>query len=1117
MNLDSLTPSQQNAVSYLDGPLLICAGAGSGKTFTLTQRIAWAMLPGSGKGGAPFLDSIDSALVITFTNKAAGEIKDRIRSTLAAEGMTEAAHAVDGAWISTIHGMCMRILHEHALELELDPAFELAMGATASQALNESITRVLDRVREEDNPRYRALFHAYAADRVRAMLAEAIDKASHQTDGLDAFNAGPKPADAGAIARDLVGLAADAMAVGTEKNQQAAEKAEADLSALILEGRADAEAVSAVLAGVNLRDLQGKKPPVKALNSAIKEARASLSIAATVPLLRDILALSREVEGEYRATLARRGMLDTSDLIRTTLQAFDRHPELASEYTQRFKLIMVDEFQDTSQLQIDMIERIAGPSRTHLCTVGDSQQSIYRFQGADVQVYMRHKADMLAAQPVSAHRVELGGNFRSHGDVLAFVRKVCGQPGYFPEKFLDLHAETEGKPLHGGSPRIELAVTRYGTGMGSADQAASAEAAFIARRFAEFRAAGHSPADMVVLMGASTGASVYAAALRDRGFNVVVAGGSKFFDSPQVKTALALLNVLANPYDSESLLVLLSSEALPVSSDDLLQLSTYADPQSAMPRRQNPAEGLLRYDRAPQTISSALAHATAVLKRAWSKLGRVRPAQLLRETILDSGWLQRMEASGAEGLARAADVLKFIRMVEDASADGFDVVRVAADLSAQADASAEAPGALSQSSVDAIRIMTVHASKGLQFPIVAIANCYAPSTAADAPATVTCGRTVYSALLPQNFTANPVETDDAALESSTDLGEFASQLKAVNAEREYAEKKRLFYVAVTRASAAAIVAVKHRETKKGSYPGVEQDLLTGLFPGQTGFPDASGEFDYGGSRPARYTCVPLSEEDEVVAREDEASGNPLAIPMDLYPSVIESRAALSPCNPRSDFFSYTSLAAEKPQQPDALAPSENGDEPTPQRAADADKATEFGSALHQACELLAYRHSPKLQDVTSIDLERIAARWNVHDLDRLRSAFNRWRLSDVCARAFAYRRIEPEIPFCTALHGGHLEGSIDLLCTNGDGRAYLVDYKTGGSATETPKTLHDKHLLQAQCYALAVLRAGFEAVEARFVRVEQPDPIDPAQPQIVSYSFAKDDLPLLEDAISPYS
>lgn len=127
----------------LDAPVAVSAGAGSGKTFTLTQRIAWALLPGSGTDGAPFLEDIDQVLAITFTDKAAGEIKSRVKATLAAEGMAAQALKVDDAWISTIHGMCSRILRMHATELGVDPAFSVLDEATAADLFNAAVEEVL--------------------------------------------------------------------------------------------------------------------------------------------------------------------------------------------------------------------------------------------------------------------------------------------------------------------------------------------------------------------------------------------------------------------------------------------------------------------------------------------------------------------------------------------------------------------------------------------------------------------------------------------------------------------------------------------------------------------------------------------------------------------------------------------------------------------------------------------------------------------------------------------------------------------------------------------------------------------------------------------------------------
>ena len=185
-----------------------------------------------------------------------------------------------------------------------------------------------------------------------------------------------------------------------------------------------------------------------------------------------------------------------------------------------------------------------------------------------------------------------------------------------------------------------------------------------------------------------------------------------------------------------------------------------------------------------------------------------------------------------------------------------------------------------------------------------------------------------------------------------------------------------------------------------------------------------------------------------------------------------------------------------------------------QPASDADKATSFGSALHMACEWLALQESiPSEADITET-LERFAAAWGVFDVERLRKAFTRWLRSDIKERSFAYAHHDPEVPFSAAIGERILEGEIDLLCyDDAASSALIVDYKTGGSQAETSAALHDKHLLQAQCYAYAALQAGFAQVEAHFVRVEQEDAARSGQPQEVVYSFEKSDFEELRATI----
>ena len=128
----ALKPGQLKCINTLDKPIVVAAGAGSGKTFTLTKRIVNAL-------ETHYVDDIGQVCAITFTNNAAAELKSRVKSALRACGMVEQSLKADDAWISTIHGMCARILRAHAVELDIDPAFKMAEGAEVDRFLDEAI------------------------------------------------------------------------------------------------------------------------------------------------------------------------------------------------------------------------------------------------------------------------------------------------------------------------------------------------------------------------------------------------------------------------------------------------------------------------------------------------------------------------------------------------------------------------------------------------------------------------------------------------------------------------------------------------------------------------------------------------------------------------------------------------------------------------------------------------------------------------------------------------------------------------------------------------------------------------------------------------------------------
>ena len=1097
------TPGQAEAIQHLDGPLLISAGAGSGKTFTLTQRIVWALLPGSGKGNEAFLQSIDEALVITFTEKAAGEIKERIRSALRAEGMLEEALKVDSAWVSTIHGMCSRILREHALEVGLDPAFKVISATQEEELRAAAIEAVLARTGGEDGP-YQDLFDGFGANTIMGALDTILKNAHTIPGGLDAVNLGPEKGTIEEAVRELY-VQVQNPPDGATENATALLQSYAEQLARYLEGPEDIEALTDILS----TKLPGGKA-AEDISAAIKRLRCAVLVEPYQESARTLLKLAYEIEEEYSTALRASGQIDMAGLIHKTLDVFEAFPEIASLYTDRFKLVMVDEFQDTSQLQVDMIERIVGKDHGHFCTVGDAQQSIYRFQGADVSVYMQHKQDMAEG---GAAVVELEDNFRSNSDILSFVRRVCGQQDYFEEEFLDLQAKKDGKPYFGAKPRVEIVLAPHNRWLKEnpiyPQDAYKATAEHLAKRFKELNASGHAYSDMVLLLGRMSKAQEFARAFYAEDIPCVVAGGSKYYEAKHVKVCLDLLNVLANPHDAGSLLSVLTSEALPVSTDDLLYLSTDFGEGSDIPRRQNLVTEFLYKEDEQKQLSPLLQHARKVLQRAWSKLGKVRPAQVFKEAVIESGWLARLDTGNPADQAQAADILKFVRLLESAQEEAaFDMARVANEMHLRSAAESEKPGALSVENLDAVRILTIHSSKGLEFPIVAVADCYETYSKGGPLVTLSEGGVLHTSLsLSGSKDKFPFKAE--SVESACDLSEYRGSIIATNEAKEYEERKRLFYVATTRASAALIVCMCVNRKKDGVYPDLVNEAMHGLLPGETDFPEGEARIDYGGSEPLYFTRLEVPsrgiDQEELDDEQDEEVGQSVSHPETIALPELEEQSVQQyvSVSGRADFFSYSSLAHDETadQVPDLPAPT-----------ADLDKATDFGSALHRACEWLALQGSEPSAAEIDTALEHAAAEFGVQDASRLRSAFDCWQLSEVRAWANSFDVQQPELPFTVAVDERFLEGEIDLFCTTGK-KAGIIDYKTGGSANETAEQLHAKHLLQAQCYAFATLQAGYEQVELRFVRVEQPDPNNAVQPQLVNYVFTQDDLPMLRDVI----
>lgn len=742
MDLSTLMPQQLQIVKTLDRPLFVSAGAGSGKTFTLTRRIVYALSPESG----PFVEHLDQVLAITFTKDAAAEIRDRVRRALIDEGMDEEALTVDDAWISTIHGMCSRILRAHALELGIDPEFTVLTDT--DELMDQAVEHVLARATAPDAApelaaSLKSLYAWYpmageggpfgAGTTIKGLVRELLELSSQLPGGMDDVHVARGQADTSALA-DAYRAALGASKAATEKAQVALDA----IDAFEASGKTMADAARLMMSCTMPRASKAfPKEQVELLKAEAADAFINIVLACGGPALDALVGLARSVEAEYRALKADQSALDNNDLLRMAYEALRDYPAIRAAYEGRFKMVMIDEFQDTDQIQVDLIRYLTGAGERALCTVGDAQQSIYRFRGAEVEVFRRQErkvgasgateaaADAAAAADAPAGElVKLVRNFRSHDEVLRYVARVFdGDDGGLMQGFLDLEASDGRKDTLVADASRRQALFVAG---GSTQERTQAKARAIAERFRELADAGQPQGGMVLLLGRMTNADVYAQAFRDQGLDCVIAGGSVFAQAAEVQTVRALVCALANPADTaQGLMPLLASPMFALGAQEFLALATKLDEETGETSRRNIDAGIMSDFDVPGLQDLPLVtRAREVLRYALRRVGRDSFAAIARDVVNASGWFVRLAQRGPEGKAIAANVLKALDAVAEAEAEFGNSPRSIALAFDRFLAGKEAPGALNEEGDGAVRIMTVHASKGLEYPVVAVAECF---------------------------------------------------------------------------------------------------------------------------------------------------------------------------------------------------------------------------------------------------------------------------------------------------------------------------------------------------------------------------------------------------------
>lgn len=1133
------TPGQEKTIKTLDKPLFVAAGAGSGKTFTLTQRIVWALKEGSGADGKPYLSSLDQALIITFTNAAATEIKERVREALEKEGLHSAALQVDDAWISTIHGMCSRILKIHALDLNLDPEFEIIDDMTRNQLVNISIEEVLRELSQDES--YAEFLSTYAGNRdaLKSRIEMLISYAQSSPVGMDAISFVGDSSDLEVLKAELENLcgALEALkgAIAATKPDEAEQlqSVQSELSSKLQQHLV----LSLTDFDQAFWDTLQKALKIGRSSKEIKivkdEAAYQLKVcSALFGLIQDMSEgqCLKDVTGQVYKLFNQKkravGGLDNDDLLHLTAKVFEEHPEIAAVYTDKFKLVMVDEFQDTDQQQVQMIKSLSGKDAQYLTTVGDAQQSIYRFRGADVDVFFRRQAEV--SEDLQPRLVD---NFRSHNEILRFVAKVCSADGMIPN-FMDLSAgrEEPATPFIAHSPRVYFEVTKFEKSGNSKPGDDATRSQLVAYQLADrintlMQDENIQAKDVAILMKSVKKAQPYIEALRTFGIESVVSGASTFGEQPEVQLIGSLLQTLANMYDSyEGLFPVLSSEIFSLDASDLLLLGTNFGENGQRITNRDIAESVVNgVCNPPFEISPKLKNALEVLSNARSSLSNKRVSDVIKKVVLDAGWISRLQKMGNEGQSKIANIFAALEQIDSLQKElSIGVASVAKAFSQWCNTAKESPKVLHCSTQNAVTFMTIHASKGLEFPVVAVVGAVSgPKAGAGSEPFLHVRKDDSYQIAFSSSSKKLHELYDGCHEVPTSIDEckglleWRMFLETQENEFEEQEQNRRLYVALTRAREAVILTSTIDLTKEGISPRYTRKITNALFKEP---PLSAGEhqFEYGGDLAGCMRVVQGSgKKDEPIQVEglelvepfdrkpSEKENSQAVETFDLYEKIRLSVTSETTYDQRKGFFSYSSAhqqMAENFKGENDLQPVAETSVVLPDTLADDGvDPTSLGSAFHELAQIMVETQS-KVDDNT---IDRLCFKNSVPQraVARVKQALELWSNSAIRQEALAHDVVIAESPFTLQVdseYGNYVEGAIDLLAYNkGSKDVLVVDYKTGDKGLSATQ-IYEHHQMQANFYAYVLMQRGFTKVECAFVCVEVEEA---GQPHVARYTF----------------
>jgi ATP-dependent helicase/nuclease subunit A len=1017
------TADQRSAIDVAQRHLDACvvAGPGSGKTTVLVEYFRQLV-------GAD-VDPL-RILAITFTEKAAGNMRKKLARAFQEQPETRAK--LERAWVSTVHGFCARLLRENAVFAGIDPEFRVLDATESWRMQQQSMRCAIDALFEQRREDMRGLIRGLSSFDFEQAVLSAYD--TMRGAGIRVEQLADFPAPAGVtldeIHRTLNAIRKESLSAWSYAQKQHLEAA-LEGAQRILSAQSPLAALCAIDAfDCNLQKCKRGNTAysfLKAMREQIKEAEYTLITALYAPERELLIEILRRFDHLYRERKQQAGALDFADLEEFTVRLLEDHPDTRARLRRQFDHILMDEFQDTNGQQARLIQLIRPPDRFY--AVGDINQSIFGFRHAEPAGFTAYRDDVLAR---GRHLVQLVDNFRSRAGILRAVETVtAGTPGI------------EDRALVAG--RKFLDAPDYAVQVMVAPELA-VEAQWVARRVLELSEFAFR--DVAVLVRNTEVIPEFTAAFDAAGIPYVVNRGRGFYASREVNDLTHLLRVIANPRDEISLAVVLRSPLVNASDQALLRLKMNGDTLGAMLARTSPADF-------GDQDHARLARFAARLREWRMRREYVTFDRLLLSAIDDCGY----PSSG--------NLDKFLAQTRDAAAR-MSLDEFVAELALVRVENPREVDAPPEDSSNAVKIMTVHSAKGLEFPVVFVAAIH-KGVDASVPAVAFSRHHGLGARW-----RNPASGPDGN-GAKDDL--FQHALRHEWSRREEEESSRLLYVAMTRAEHHLVLSF----SATGRQPANWDKLVTERLALDLGAPcDQLITYHSPDGQPWKARVHIAQAAPELLTRPGAPLFSPQvpATPMMHVPRPVveeqqDSNATVTALSlfaacPRKYYLSrYLGFEGRARKPGEAALASGQHAGLSPDLSADLStdlSASEFGTRVHA---LLAGNAVPGAAP----------------EALRLAEVFRQSPLGRRAARA---TRVAREFDFLMAISDLVIRGQVDLWFEEG-GELVVADYKTDDvTAAEAHHRARD-YGLQLRLYALAVERVAGRAPDRAWLHFLRPN------------------------------